>query len=246
MPRRQPLGQHFLTDARVIDQIIDHIAAEDSDSIIEIGPGKGALTEKLFDLARDFKAVELDQKLVAYLKAGLPDVQVIHADVLKVDAGLFIGRRVVGNLPYEISTPLLMRLIAIPGIVDMVFMLQLEVANRLVAKPGSSDWSRLSCMIQYHCETALLFSVDAGSFAPPPQVQSAVVQLKPRKSQLSLRDPDAYAETVRMAFTQRRKTLRNSLKQLAIDWSTTPIDSSQRADQTNIADFVAIANRISN
>lgn len=225
------------------------IRPQADDRLLEIGPGLGALTEHLVGTTRRYLAIEIDRDLVPFLKARFAPVQVINADVLKVDLGDVLGGepgwRVVGNLPYNISTPLLLRLLEhLPQIRDMHFMLQREVAARLAAGPGSKAWGRLSVLIQYHCQVEQLFDVAPESFEPPPKVWSAVLRLAPRPAMLHLSEPRALDRVLRQAFSQRRKRLGNALQSMNLDWTMTGVDPGRRADDLSVAEFVALANAL--
>ena len=249
MPRRKTrsrkrFGQHFLTDAATIDRIFAALALRETDAVLEIGPGTGALTQRLHAEADAVVAVEIDRDLAATLRARLPNVRVICADVLATDlAALVVGNatRVVGNLPYNIATPLLDQLFALASnVADIHVMLQAEVAGRLAATPGTKAYGRLSVMAQYHCRIEPLFAVGAPSFTPPPEVDSTFVRLAARE-----RVPCNVAtlrELLRLCFGQRRKTLGNTLKSLAPDWTALKLDPKRRAETLAVGDYVALAN----
>ena len=246
--KQRAFGQHFLTDASAVDRIFAVLDVRASDHVLEIGPGAGALTMRLGQEAGSVVAVEVDRDLATSLQARLPHVEVVCADALKADLGGLLDRggerrrRVVGNLPYNIVSPLLGRLFDV-GAEDMHFMVQAEVARRLAAAPGSKTYGRLSVIAQWHCRSELLFEVGPGSFSPPPKVRSAFVRLRPRP--LSDRpecDEATLQRVVRMAFAQRRKTLANALESLAVDWDALRIDPRDRPENLGVGDFVAIAN----
>jgi 16S rRNA (adenine1518-N6/adenine1519-N6)-dimethyltransferase len=223
------------------------IRLQPDDRLLEIGPGLGALTEHLYGTASRYRAVEIDRDLVPFLKARFADLELINADILKVDLSEVLdgapGWRVVGNLPYNISTPLLLSLLGhLPRIRDMHFMLQREVAARLAAGPGTKAWGRISVLVQYHCEVELLFDVAPDSFEPPPKVWSSVLRLAPRRQTLHLNDPSALERVLRQAFSQRRKRLSNALQSIEPDWVRAGVDPGRRADDLSVADFVALAN----
>ena len=245
---RKRFGQHFLHDEAVLQRIVDAVRPTAGDLLLEIGPGHGALTEYLDGLPGRYVAVEIDRDLIPFLKARFANLELISADVLRVDLSNLFGAqkwRVVGNLPYNISTPLLVRLLAhLPSIRDMHFMLQREVAGRLSAAPRSKAWGRLSVLIQYHCEVEQLFDVAPESFDPPPRVWSAVVRLVPRVDKIPLVSEEALATVIRHAFSQRRKRLSNALQLLAVDWEQAGVDPGQRADELSVAQFVALANAL--
>ena len=250
---RKRFGQHFLTDSSVIDAILRSIHATDTDVIVEIGPGQGAITNALAKSAGHLHAVELDRDLVRRLRQHFGDndcVTIHEADALSFDfASLGDKLRIVGNLPYNISTPLMFHLLGFREcIVDMHFMLQKEVVDRMVARPGSKAYGRLSIMLGCHLNIESLFTVDATSFDPPPSVQSAIVRLDPLADGThGIADEGVFAKVVASAFMQRRKTLRNGLRDLASaeDFAVVGIDPGRRAEQLEIADFVALSNHLS-
>ena len=249
---RKRFGQHFLTDPGVIDAIIRAVHPTKDDVIVEIGPGQGAITDALARNAGHLHAVELDRDLVARLRRqydGNTDVTVHEADALQFDfASLGKQIRVVGNLPYNISTPLLFHLLKYrDSILDMHFMLQKEVVARMAADPGSKAYGRLGIMLGCHLGVEPLFDVDRSAFAPPPDVMSAVVRLDPLTPGTYVIDNEASLSTlVATAFMQRRKTLRNSLKKVAdaADFEAVGIDASVRPEQVSIADYVRLSNHL--
>ncbi len=251
---RKRFGQNFLHDNRVIEKIAAAINASADDHLVEIGPGKGALTEYLLKSGARLDAVELDRDLLRILELEFADsaqLTLHSADALKFDfSALAAGNgnlRIVGNLPYNISTPLLFRLFELcPMIKDMHFMLQLEVVQRLASEPGSKRWGRLGVMAQYHCRVDALFEVPPAAFSPPPRVQSAVVRLTPRAQTPSPVDTQSLSRVVQAAFSQRRKTLRNSLRELAdaTVLEAAGINPGARAETLTLDDFVQITRRI--
>ena len=248
--KQRALGQHFLTDASAVERIFAALGVEASDHVLEIGPGAGALTARLVREAGSVVAVEVDRELATSLRARLPDADIVCADALKADLGGLLGcagarrRRVVGNLPYNIASPLILRLFDDEvNAEDMHFMVQAEVARRLAAAPGSKTYGRLSVIAQWHCRIELLFEVGPGSFSPPPKVRSAFVRLEPRPLTDRLDcDSAVLHRVVRIAFGQRRKTLANALESFPVDWSALHIDPRDRPENLSVAEFVAIAN----
>ena len=247
--KQRAFGQHFLTDASAVERIFAALDIEASDHVLEIGPGAGALTARLVHEAGSVVAVEVDRDLATSLEARLPDADIVCADALKADLGGLLGRarerrrRVVGNLPYHIASPLILRLFD-DGVIaeDMHFMVQAEMARRLAAAPGSKTYGRLSVIAQWHCRIELLFELGPGSFSPPPKVRSAFVRLRPRPIANRLDcDSAALRHVVRIAFGQRRKTLANALESFPVDWSGLQIDPRDRPENLSVADFVAIA-----
>ncbi|MCY3841481.1 MAG: 16S rRNA (adenine(1518)-N(6)/adenine(1519)-N(6))-dimethyltransferase RsmA [Gammaproteobacteria bacterium] len=246
--KQRALGQHFLTDASAVERIFAALDIEASDHVLEIGPGAGALTTRLVREAGSVVAVEVDRDLATSLRARLPGADIVCADALKADLGRLLGRtgarrRVVGNLPYNIASPLILRLFDDEvDADDMHFMVQAEVARRLAAVPGSKTYGRLSVIAQWHCRIELLFEVGSGSFSPPPKVRSAFVRLEPRPLSDRLDcDSAALHRVVRIAFGQRRKTLANALESVPVDWNALHIDPRDRPEDLSVADFVAIA-----
>ena len=246
---RKRFGQNFLVDGGIINAIVSAIDPQRGDTVVEIGPGLGAITEPLLARLDHLHVVEIDRDLIARLKKQHPPARMtIHeGDALAFDFAS-IGRnlRLVGNLPYNISTPLLFHLAAYVGIVrDMHFMLQKEVVERMVAVPGNSDFSRISVMLQYRFHLEWLIDVPPESFDPPPKVQSAVVRLIPRDvAELNARSQEKLSQVVQTAFSQRRKMLRNTLKSTLSDagFAELGIDPTCRAEDVSVADYVRIAN----
>ena len=245
---RKRFGQHFLTDRAVLARMAGCVDLRPSDRLLEIGPGRGALTEFLHGASKRFVAIEIDRDLAAPLRAHFPDLELIVADVLKFDfADLGDGEawRIVGNLPYNISTPLLIRLLGSPlPVADMHFMLQKELAERVNAQPGTKDWGRLSVLVRRRCSVEQLFDVEPSSFVPPPKVLSSVVRLTPRAETLPLRNTAAFDAILRTAFSARRKRIDNALKKLPIDWRHAAVDRQARPDQLGVDDYVRIANAL--
>ena len=250
MPPRakKRFGQHFLTDRHYLTRIAAAIAPRPGDSMVEIGPGTGILTAELLPKLARLHAVEIDRDLAAELAARFPpDRLAIHcADALDFDfQALPAPLRVVGNLPYNVSTPILFRIAAIADrLQDAVFMLQKEVVERMVAAPDSEAYGRLSVMLQYRFEMALLFRVPPGAFTPPPKVDSAVVLMKPLASDRPrARDDELFAKIVMAAFSQRRKTLRNAVRSLvsAEAFARAAIDPQRRGETLSVAQFIALA-----
>ena len=249
---RKRFGQHFLSDPGIIDAIVRAVHPTADDVIVEIGPGQGAITDALARSAGHLHAVELDRDLVARLRRRYednPNVTVHEADALQFDfASLGDRIRVVGNLPYNISTPLLFHLLKFRSrILDMHFMLQKEVGDRMAASPGSKAYGRLGIMLGCHLNIESLFDVPREAFDPPPEVTSAVVRLDPLPpGTFDIQDEAGLSTLVSTAFMQRRKTLRNSLKKSveAIDFEAVGIDASRRPEQISIGDYVRLSNHL--
>jgi 16S rRNA (adenine1518-N6/adenine1519-N6)-dimethyltransferase len=248
---RKRFGQNFLHDPGIINRIVSAIAPQPSDRLVEIGPGKGAITLPLLQAAGRLQVVELDRDLIKPLQArcsGAGELVVHNADALKTDFCALSGGgalRVVGNLPYNISTPLLFHLLAQSRcIADMHFMLQKEVVDRLAAAPGDGQYGRLSVMVQYRCEVTPLFTIGPGAFQPAPKVVSAFVRLQPwEKPPVTVQDEAMLGHIVRRAFGQRRKTLRNALRGILDDAQirALDIDPTARAEVLGVDDFARLA-----
>ena len=248
-------GQHFLHERGVIERIVAAIAPRPDDRIIEIGPGEGALTLPLLTAAGHLTAIELDTDLIEPLRAraaGVGELDIIHADVLKVDLTALANGgklRLAGNLPYYVSSPILFHCLAhAAAITDMHFMLQKEVVDRMAAAPGRKVYGRLSVMLQLVCRVEPLLRVAPGAFRPPPKVESSVVRLTPLP-QARCPDPALSAKidkVVRAAFNQRRKTLSNALRGLldADAIRATGIDPRARAEDVAAAGFVTLARHV--
>ena len=249
---RKRFGQNFLRDEGIIEAIARAIAADEAQHLIEIGPGEGAITQSLIASGCRFDAIELDRDLRTRLLASFStyDNFTLHsADALKFDFASLQHDdqplRVIGNLPYNISTPLLFKLLDYgPLIADMHFMLQLEVVERLAAEPGNKNWGRLGVMSQFQCEVEQLFEVPPEAFFPRPKVQSAIVRLTPRQTpRWAQVNREAFAKVVSQAFSQRRKTLRNNFKNSLTDTQleAAGVDPQARAETLTIDHFVALA-----
>ena len=248
---RKRFSQNFLRDPVVIDRLVEAIRPQPGDALVEIGPGQGALTSALLARGVALTDIELDRDLAAGLRVRFPELDLIEGDALKQDFTALAARlgasrlRLVGNLPYNISSPLIFHALEhASAIQDAHFMLQDEVVQRLAAAPGSKAWGRLGVMVQLHCDVQALFAVPPSAFTPEPKVNSRIVRLQPRPGPAGLpTDPQLFAEVVRAVFAQRRKTLRNTLKSyaereaLAAQW-----DLSLRPEQLSLGDFVRLAN----
>lgn len=251
---RKRFGQNFLQNHSIIEAILQAFNPQQMDNVVEIGPGLGALTKPLLRILNSLTAIEIDRDLQAHLAEmpeGIEKLQLIGADALTVDYGkLGEHLRIIGNLPYNISTPLLLHLLHYaPHIDDMYFMLQKEVVDRLVAQPGSKAYGRLSVIVQYQCEVEQLLDVPPTAFHPQPKVDSAVICLTPhRVSPYPLVELSELERLVACAFSMRRKTLANNLKPLltANDLMSLQIDPGMRPEQICITDYVHIAKFITN
>jgi 16S rRNA (adenine1518-N6/adenine1519-N6)-dimethyltransferase len=249
LPRpKKRFGQHFLTDRHYLARIVASIAPRPEDSMVEIGPGTGLLSEELVRVVRHLHVVEIDRELAAALRSRFPadKVTVHEADALEFDfAALPPGLRVVGNLPYNVSTPILFRIASVAErVADCTFMLQKEVVDRMVARPATADYGRLSVMLQYRFEMHGMLRVPPGAFTPAPKVDSAVVRMQPLgPGRRRARDEDLFARVVAAAFSQRRKTLRNALRTLAGEsaFEAAGIDPARRGETLSADEFISLA-----
>jgi 16S rRNA (adenine1518-N6/adenine1519-N6)-dimethyltransferase len=246
---RKRFGQHFLTAADVIDRIVRAIGAQPGERVVEIGPGLGAMTEPLRAACRALTVIELDRDLAARLRRR-DGLDVVEADVLAVDFHALAARlggplRVVGNLPYNISSPILFHLMDfVDVIVDQTFMLQKEVVERMAAGPGSKTFGRLTVMLQWRYAIEPLFDVAPDAFDPPPRVDSAIVAMRPRRDVAPL-DAKLLGELVTVAFSQRRKILRNTLgRWLDAHGYVGEFDAQRRAEEVPVAEYVALARAV--
>ena len=234
---RKRFGQHFLHDPRILEKIVDGLSLQESDFVVEIGPGEGALTRRLLERTPNVETIEIDRDLAEILIRE--KIKVHQADALEFDYGVFPrGMRIVGNLPYNISTPLLFHLARYAERVrDMHFMLQLEVVERMVAAPSTPEYGRLSVALQARFRMKKLFNVSKGAFRPPPKVESAVVRLEPLAQILHLDE-----DLLRRAFSARRKTLRNALP--GIDFAALGIDPGLRPENLSPQDYARLSGAI--
>ena len=251
---KKHFGQHFLHEAGIIDRIVRAVDPKPGQHVVEIGPGQGAITLPLLKALGRMTVIELDRDLVEPLAASAAahgELDIVLADVLTVDFTALAGAqpiRLVGNLPYNISSPILFHALDhAAAIEDMHFMLQKEVVDRMGAAPGSKVYGRLSVMLQAYCEVVPLLKVPPGAFRPPPKVDSAVVRLRPRPpASIGVADRPLFAAVVKAAFAQRRKTLRNALSGVAdpAAMAAAGIDPGARAEALAVADFVRLANHL--
>ncbi|WP_298009288.1 16S rRNA (adenine(1518)-N(6)/adenine(1519)-N(6))-dimethyltransferase RsmA [uncultured Aquabacterium sp.] len=243
---RKRFGQHFLSDSGVIDEIVRAIDPRPGQALVEIGPGLAALTNPVVERSGQLTVIELDRDLAARLRKR-PELSVVESDVLKVDFAALqaqIGRklRVIGNLPYNISSPILFHLLPVADVVeDQHFMLQKEVVDRMVASPGSKDYGRLSVMLQWRYDMENVVDVPPEAFDPPPRVDSAVVRMTPFATPPNV-DAGVLEELVAVAFSQRRKLLRHTLgawiAQRGLD---SDFDLQRRAEEVPVADYLSLA-----
>ena len=246
---RKRFGQHFLTDQNIIADIIQAIAPQAGQAMVEIGPGLAALTQPLVERLGHLTVIELDRDLAAQLRTH-PQLTVMEFDVLRVDfrqlADSIGGKlRVVGNLPYNISTPILFQLLDVADVVqDQHFMLQKEVIDRMVAHPSTRDYGRLSVMLQWRYAMENVLFVPPASFDPPPRVDSAIVRMLPRAAPEAV-DVKLFSELVRIAFSQRRKLLRHSLgKWLELRQFSGVFNLQRRAEEVPVGEYIALAQQV--
>jgi 16S rRNA (adenine1518-N6/adenine1519-N6)-dimethyltransferase len=240
---RQKLGQHFLAQSSILERIARAACPEPADLVIEIGPGRGALTEKLLSRTSRLIAIELDSSLIGQLRSRFPSAEILHANVLETDLHQWGPAVICGNLPYYITSPILERVIRAP-FHRAVFLIQKEVAERLAASPGNREYGYLTVTTALFATVRRLFDVKPGAFHPPPKVDSSVVLLEPHPSTL-LKDPAGFLEFAGRAFRQKRKTIRNNLAPFygaAIgDWP----EAGQRAEQLSLEQLLAMYRRVS-
>jgi 16S rRNA (adenine1518-N6/adenine1519-N6)-dimethyltransferase len=249
VPRKR-FGQHFLSDSAVIEAIVSAIDPKPGQALVEIGPGLGAMTDPLVARCGRLTVIELDRDLAARLRRR-PELEVVESDVLKVDIAALprsAGQklRLVGNLPYNISTPILFHLLPAAGVVeDQHFMLQKEVVERMVAAPGGKDYGRLSVMLQWRYDLESVLDVPPEAFEPPPRVDSAVVRMQPLPEPAAL-DAALLEQLVAVAFSQRRKLLRHTLgRWLEARAFAGVFDTQRRAEEVPVAEFLALAAALS-
>ncbi len=250
IPRKR-FGQHFLHDKNIIQRIINTFDPTTGQHLVEIGPGRGALTLPLLEYDCLFDIIELDRDLIAFFETRSTEQFHVHqADALTFDFKSLVNHeeqlRIIGNLPYNISTPLLFHLVLFAEhIQDMTFMLQKEVVDRMVALPSTSQYGRLSVMLQYYCEIKKIFNVSPHSFTPPPKVQSSIVHLIPHRTPpVEILNQNNFRTIVALAFSQRRKMLRNTLKTVfqAKEMESMGINPEARAETLTLEDFAVLAN----
>ena len=238
---RKRFGQNFLVDDQIVNRIVATISPKKNDNIVEIGPGKGALTFPLLQNLDHLSVIEIDRDLISLLKLKEQyKLTIYEADALKFDYGLISDNlRIVGNLPYNISSPLLFRLLSSKNqIIDMTFMLQKEVVDRIVASHGSKTYGRISVMMQAFFKVESMFTVPKESFDPQPKIESAILYLKTRTKPLT-ENIKLLEKIVKISFSQRRKTLKNCLKSI-LSQEQTKIDLSQRAEMLSVENFITL------
>jgi len=252
---RKRFGQNFLVDNNIIEKIVSAIAPTPNQNLIEIGPGQGAITGPVLEKCPRLNVIELDRDLIPLLQKKFhqyPELHIHQGDALKTDFSQFYREgkplRIIGNLPYNISTPLMFHLLSFSGqIRDMYFMLQKEVVTRLAAVPGDKNYGRLSIMVQYYCQVEPLFQIPPTAFRPAPKVESAIVRLLPYpEPPYPADDLQLLSRLVRACFQQRRKTMRNTLKHMlnAEQLEQLGIDLTRRPETLSVEDFVVLSNQI--
>ncbi len=250
---RKRFGQNFLHDKNIIDRIVKCVPSNEAIPLIEIGPGLGALTEPLLSIHQKMTAIEIDRDLAAQLRERFPELTLIEADALKFDYSTLIKKfgtssvRIIGNLPYNISTPLIFHLLEMSEkIHSMHFMLQREVVERMAASHGGKEYGKLSIMTQYHCDVSPLFHISSQCFHPAPKVESTFVLLKPRPFKITALNFQHFEKMVSCAFQQRRKTLRNAINSFLPPEVPDLVFQklSQRAEEISVADYVSMSNEL--
>ena len=235
----QPLGQHFLVKGKILERIAKAACVERVSLAVEIGPGRGALTEHLLRHADRVVAVELDSSLVAHLRDRWPDLEVAEGNALDADLSQWGEGVLAGNLPYYAATPIISKYVRKPGLLrQAVFLIQKEVAERVTAKPGTREFGYLSVECQFFTKAEYLFGVPPGAFQPPPKVDSAVIRLTPR-TELAVADPAAFLKFVSDCFRHKRKMLRNNFPGLPEDVG------ARRAEQLSVEEFVELFSQLS-
>lgn len=246
-------GQNYLTDPNILRKIAEEINAVPGDNIIEIGPGLGALTKHLLGKVPSITAIEIDTRVGEELRAKYPGLKLLTQDILKTDLNAIYSEnnvklRITGNIPYNLTSPILFMIIENNTIIrDSILMMQLEVAQRITSKKGTKDYGILSVILNYFCDLKLCFKVSPNVFTPKPNVWSAVLHLYPKEINITEQEKKIFIQTVKAAFGNRRKTLKNSLSNSIfkeLNFENSGIDLSLRAEQLDIADFVTLSNYI--
>lgn len=257
MRKRRKFGQHFLNDESIAEKIVSFSSIKQNDTVIEVGPGKGILTSPLIEQASEVIAVEIDGRLIRYLEkrfSNAPGLTLIHKDFLKYDLPDFSEKvTIIGNLPYSVGTRIIKHLIEYrERFSTMIFMMQKEVADRLAATAGEKDYGSLSIFIQLHFDVEILMNIPPGAFSPPPKVHSSVIRMEPKQNVLrDIVNPQLFYKVVKMAFSHRRKKLRNNLKILSIsDYNLkkisekTGIDLDLRGEMLSIEEYMELTRHI--
>lgn len=244
-------GQNFLTDTHYINKIVDSFSPQKDDHILEIGPGKGAITEKLLADCSNLSVVEIDTRAIELLKIKFPSLHIIEGDFMEVDIKKTSGNnklRVIGNIPYNITTPIIFKLLEEREVVhDVMLMVQYEVARRITAPPGNKEYGILSVVLGVYATLEYHFKVPSTVFFPKPKVDSAIISLRFDKDESLIEDHKLFRRVVRTAFNQRRKTLRNALSPVlceVVGDFTPPVDLGLRAEQLTLANFIELSNSL--
>jgi len=244
-------GQNFLHDKNILIKIVKEIDPKPDDTIVEIGPGRGALTEHIYDKVNNFIAVEIDKRVIDDLSLRFPGLQLIQADFLKMDLdSVYKSKekriRIIGNIPYNITSPIIFKAIKNTNLIDdVVLMVQEEVAKRMIANKGSKDYGILAVILKYFSETKLCFKVSPNAFYPKPKVTSAIVHIKLKKLNIGKSEQQTFINIVKASFGNRRKKLKNSLSNSIfkeINFTGADIDLSLRAEQLDVNDFLKLTN----
>ena len=248
---KKKFGQNFLSDQSVVKEILNYLKPLAQDKVLEIGPGMGGITMPLLNELNHISVIEIDPDMINYLQKKIPEskINIINRDVLSINnKELEVYERVIGNLPYYISTEILIKMIDIvDSLNDIHFMFQKEVAERITAKPKSKNFGRLSVLIQYFFEAEILFDISANSFSPPPKIQSSFIKLMPRKKEgLKFKNFNNFKKVIKTAFRFKRKTLKNNFKDILDEdnFNSIGINFQKRAEMLSIDDFVNIENYI--
>jgi 16S rRNA (adenine1518-N6/adenine1519-N6)-dimethyltransferase len=248
---KKKFGQNFLSDQSVVKEILNYLKPLGQDKVLEIGPGMGAITIPLLSELNHISVIEIDPDMINYLQKKIPESKInfINRDVLSINnKELKVYERIIGNLPYYISTEILIKMIDIvDSLNDIHFMFQKEVAERITAKPKSKNFGRLSVLIQYFFEAEILFDISANSFSPPPKIQSSFIKLIPKKKEgLKFKNFNNFKKVIKTAFQFKRKTLKNNFKDILGEdnFNSIGINSQKRAEMLSIDDFVNIENYI--
>ncbi len=254
MEKIKPLkkfGQNYLKDQNILNKIVEVISPIPEDNLLEIGPGTGALTSKLLDFTPNLTAVEIDTRVIEVLKSRFPNLHLIQKDFLKVDLNQLVEQydkklRVVGNIPYNLTSPIIFKLIEnIELVQDTVLMIQFEVAQRMTASRGTKDYGILAVLLKYFADVEFCFKVSPNVFYPKPKVYSAVIHINFKDDKMDKDQNKSFIKIVKASFGNRRKTLKNSLSNSifkGIDFSSSGLDLSLRAEQLDIEDFITLAN----
>ncbi len=249
---KKRFGQNFLQDENILNKILREINPQPNDEIIEIGPGYGALTQKLLSATKNLIAVEIDNELAKELKHNFPDLKILNKDFLEIDLSKLNSKekrlRVVGNIPYNITSPILFKLIVNNKLIeDAVFMVQLEVAKRMTADRGSRDYGILAVVLKYFTDTKLCFKISPNVFYPKPKVFSGLIHIRFKELNKPEEEQKLFIEIVKAAFGNRRKVLKNSFSNSIfheIDFSNSGVDLSRRAENLSVDDFTKLANHV--